>query len=125
MKAQTVATAVIQAGQRDRPPLKAVLLLALGLFVSWYIFIGSLDRSGDDPWYFPPLLIGSFGGIAYGGFLVLSRIIGLAHRLNQGAHQFHQSLELMRKHGVIPTFRRIMEGYETRIPRRPEGWRRL
>lgn len=54
-----------------------VLLLALGLLESWNILVGNPDSSGDDPWYFPYALIGSFGCIMYGGYLILSCVIGL------------------------------------------------
>jgi hypothetical protein len=49
--------------------LLPVLLIALGFFITWYVFVGSLDSRGDDPGYLPGLLLMGLFSIAYGAFL--------------------------------------------------------
>jgi hypothetical protein len=106
-----------EKGDQYKSALLPIFLIALGFFVSWYVFFGSLrDGGSDDPWDFPLLLAGCFGSIAYGTFLLFDRFTNLAQL---GMKRFKRSFELVRKHGPIPTFtRRITGKNETRIPRR-------
>jgi hypothetical protein len=56
---------------------------------------------GDSPFYFFPVLVGCFFGIAYGVYLFTARLSQSAQLLLQ---HFHQRFELATKHGLASTF---------------------
>jgi hypothetical protein len=117
--------------RQQRPPLKAIFLLALGLLVSWYISVGRFYRSsysGDDPPYLITFFVGSLGCFAYGMFLLSKSIFSIAQvhakRFYGGTQSFSQSFELAGEQGDVVSWEHNGE-YEIRIPRRLKGGREL
>lgn len=108
--------------QQCRPKeslLEAIFLISLGFFVTWYVFVGSLDGRCDDAGYFLVLPLGGFLSMA-GSFAVL--INQLLSRARFCAYSLYDVLDPPWNPRIgNQLFRGIIEADETRIPRRNES----
>ena len=99
-----------------------VLLMTLGLLIAGLSVCRGLDSSGDHPGGFALLIVSGFIVYGYGVNLLFERIL---NRAKAKLYPIEKGFNATWKPHTNQLFRGIIARDETRISRRPQGWREL